>query len=66
MGEGRQAARQGSPAQLPLVCGLLFTAMGRSGGRRRKADLAYSANRKEVKETHPFQLSLGAGRLLSF
>lgn len=65
MGEGRQVARQGSPAQLPLVCGLVFTAMDRSGGRRRKADLACSANRKEVKEPCPFQLSLGARRLLS-
>lgn len=34
MGEERQAARQGSPAQLPLVCGLVFIATDRSGGRR--------------------------------
>lgn len=64
MGERRQAARQGSLAQLPLAYGLVFTSMDRSGGRR-QADLAYSANRKGVKEPWPFQLSLGVGRLLS-
>lgn len=53
MGEERQAARQGSPAQLPLVCGLVFIAMDRSGGRR-QTDLVYSANRKGVKEPCPF------------
>lgn len=53
MGEERQAARQGSPAQLPLVCGLVFIAMDRSGGRR-QTDLVHSANRKGVKEPCPF------------
>lgn len=46
MGEGRQVARRGSPAQLPVVCGLGLTALDSRGGRR-QADLGCLVNRRE-------------------
>lgn len=50
--EGREQGEVHS-TQLLLICGLVLRVKERSGGRR-KADLGYPINRKEVKEPCPF------------